>query len=174
MGRHSHFLALDDPLDPQRAMSVAEVKVAENFVNNYFPTRKVDKQVSVTMLVMQRVGTGDPTEVMLNSAKKEGSTPVKLICLPAEITEDINPPDLVKHYVDGLMDPVRLSKAVLDNYRTKGEYWYASQFLQRPIPLGGGLFKEEFFNNRVLAAPYECQRIRYWDRACLVKNTLIY
>ncbi len=34
-----------------------------------------------------------------------------------------------------------------------------------PIPLGGGMFKQQYFNLQVLSAPLECKRIRFWDRA---------
>jgi phage terminase large subunit-like protein len=62
------------------------------------------------------------------------------------------------------MDPVRLDKIVLADFKTN-VWTYAGQFLQKPVPPGGGIFKAVYFLKRERAAPYNCKRIRYWDRA---------
>ena len=166
MGFHAHFLIVDDPIDPKKAVSALELKTAADFMTNVLPSRKVDKAVSVTFLIMQRLHQDDPTGILLKRAKQDGGTRLKHLCLPAEATEDIQPPGLRQHYVDGLMDPVRLPRAVLNEFKkTMTAYGYAGQFLQSPIPLGGGMFKPQYFNQRTKAAPYEATRIRYWDRA---------
>lgn len=175
MGMHAHFLLGDDLLDPMKALSEAETQNAANFITNYLPTRMVDKLVSVMALVMQRLGRGDPTEVMLAMGNKEGARPVRHICLPAELFHNgkdrISPPELAEHYSqDNLMDPVRLPRSVLRAYRARGEHYYAAQFLQDPMSLGGGMFKETYFTRRVKAAPYNAKRIRYWDRASSIAS----
>lgn len=173
MGFHGHVLGLDDPLDPKKVLSEAEIKTAAEFTVNVLPTRKVDKAVAVIYLVMQRLGIGDPTDVMLEGAKVEGAAKVRHICLPAELTDDVKPPELREFYVDGLLDPVRLSSDVLREYKARGEHFYATQFLQKPYLKSGGMFREEVFNQRCKASPFHARRIRYWDRACCWKNSLI-
>lgn len=178
MGFHAHFLIVDDPIDPKKAVSEAEIKNARDFMTNVLPTRKVDKTVSVTFLIMQRLHREDPTAVLLENSKKEDAPKVKHVCLPAELPKgsdgaylpaNISPLDLIPYYRDGLMDPVRLPRygpGGLKEFRTTlGAYGYASQFEQSPIPLAGGMFKEHWFNQRCKAAPYHARRIRYWDRA---------
>lgn len=166
MGFHGHFQIVDDPIDPEKAMSDAETLTARNFMLNTLPSRVTDKNVSVMFLIMQRLGRNDPTGVVLEASKIEGGTPIRHICLPAEVTDYISPPELKERYIDGLMDPLRLTKANLRNFYTKlGAYGYAGQFLQSPIPPGGAMFKEHWFNKRERAAPYQCRRVRYWDRA---------
>jgi phage terminase large subunit-like protein len=77
------------------------------------------------------------------------------------------------------MDPNRLPKNVLKGYRARGEAFYQSQFMQRPIPPGGKMFKESWFNQRVKSAPYHATRCRYWDLAstedagCFTAGTLL-
>lgn len=164
MGFHAHFLIGDDLLDPMKALSPAETKTAADVIANYLPTRMTDKRVSVVFLIMQRLGRGDPTEVMLEIGKRDGARPVRRICLPAELTENVHPPELKANYADELMDPVRLPRSVLRSFRARGEYYYAAQFLQDPLALGGGMFKDHYFNQRCKAAPYHARRIRYWDR----------
>jgi phage terminase large subunit-like protein len=189
-GFHAHHLAMDDPIDPQGARSEAELDTASHFAREVLPSRKVDKEVSFTTLVMQRLEYRDPTAVMLRIGKEEGATPVRHICLPGNDTFDIHPPEYKRFYTDyneysgcmpeGLMDPRRLSRTELRRYEiTLGAYGYAGQVGQQPFPPGGGMFKDPYFSRRVRAAPYEAKRIRYWDRAatqdggCATAGTLL-
>lgn len=167
-GFHAHFLIPDDPIDPKKAVSALELKTAADFMTNVLPSRKVDKAVSVTFLIMQRLHQDDPTGVLLKKAKHVDTSDIKHYCLPGETYNgwEVSPPELRLRYVDGLMDPARLPKPILRDFEVMlGAYGYAGQFGQSPRPLGGGMFKPQYFNNRVKAAPYESKRIRYWDRA---------
>lgn len=166
IGFHAHIQAVDDPIDPKEVLSDISLQTARDFFTNQLPGRKVNREVTVTILIMQRLGVGDPTDVMLEIARRENASPVRHICLPAELTEDVSPPELAQMYVNGLLDPVRLPKNVLDRERaTMGEHAYVTQFLQKASIPGGSMFKDIWFNQRVRAAPYNCKRIRYWDRA---------
>lgn len=174
MGFHAQFLIVDDPLDPQGAMSEAELDNADKFMTDVIPSRKTDKAVSVTILVMQRIHFRDPTAVMLREAKKEGAAPIRHICLPGELYKgddgkyqpaNTNPPELAERYIDGLLDPQRLPRIVLKEYRARGELFFATQVEQNPYPPGGGMFKDTYFNQRQRAAPYHARRVRFWDRA---------
>ena len=164
MGFHGHFLLVDDPIDPKKVLSDVEVRAAEEFMTDIIPTRKVDKGVSVTILIMQRLGVGDPTDVMLRETKKEGAARVKHVCLPAELTEHVNPPELKAKYQNGYMDLTRLGPQELVEFKAK-PHSYSTQFLQRPYVKEGGRFKEHWFNQRARAAPYDAKRVRYYDRA---------
>lgn len=165
-GRHSHVILVDDPIDPQGARSEVELDAAAKFMMEVIPSRAVDKRITPTILVMQRLSPRDPTQVMLNVARTEGAIPVRQISLPGELTDKVHPPELREKYVDGLLDPVRMPRSVLLNFRAKlGAYAYAGQVLQEPVPPGGGMFKPQWFNRRVRSSPYNSTRIRYWDRA---------
>jgi len=166
-GYHGHFLIIDDPLNPEEAYSEAELKVANRWMSNTLSTRKVSKQVTVTILVQQRLHQTDPSGEMIGRLSKEK---LRHICLPGELLADANnfvsPPELADNYIDGLLDPVRLPKASLDELRSElGEYGYASQILQDPVPLGGGLFQvsklvlEPVLNEKII------KKVRSWDKA---------
>lgn len=174
MGFHAHFLIIDDPIDPKKVLSEVELRTAQRFVEEEIVSRKVDKAVSVTFLIMQRLGMGDPTDVMVKAGRRPGAFPCRSICLPAELSRggdgefgvgNVEPPELAKRYVGGLLDPRRLGRPVLDDYRSRGELFYATQFLQRPYAALGGMFKSFYFNKRARAAPHDAQRVRYFDRA---------
>lgn len=166
----------DDPIDPKRAVSEAELKTAADFVTNILPSRKVDKAVAVTTLIMQRLNFEDPTGVLLAKAKLiEGVGRIRHVCLPARLADNVQPVELREKYVDGLMDPVRLPEIVLrEQEMLLGAYAFAGQYAQNPLPLSGGMFQITYFSQRIKAAPYHASRIRYWDRACLVAGTLVY
>jgi predicted phage terminase large subunit-like protein len=126
-------------------------------------TRKVDKGVSVTILIMQRLHEIDPTGDWIKRATKED---LKHINLPAELSETVEPPELKERYVDGLLDPIRLSKKILEQQkRDLGEFGYACQFDQTPIPRGGGEFKTSQIQVELAPPGKWLRRVRYWDKA---------
>lgn len=174
-GMHGHFITIDDPLNPKQAASDLELKEANEYLTETVPTRKTSKDVSLTTLVMQRLRQGDPTDLFLERSalsERRGRGPTVFhVRLPAEVTPenagDVSPPHLVKYYVGGLMDPVRLSRRVLEEYQLDGDYAYAGQFLQRPVPPGGGMFKTarlQKLRAADLPARY-LKRVRFWDKA---------
>jgi len=160
VGMHGHFLIIDDPLDPEKAISEVELKTANRWMTETLPTRKVDKNLTPTILIMQRLHQDDPSANMI----KRGEGQVKHICLPAELSDKVSPPELSNLYKDGLMDPIRLSRQVLQESRKNGEYAYASQFMQDPVPLGGGMFKVERIKIDAFSDKW-LRLIRYWDKA---------
>ena len=162
-GRHGHFLLTDDPINPREARSETEIKNVNTWMGETLATRKVDKKVSVMILIMQRLHQNDPTGVSLENADE--SNPVKHICLPADDSYPIKPLKLKRKYVQGLLDPVRIPKEVLEKEKKiLGPYGYAGQYGQQPVPLGGGMFK--FEKVQLVPKPRTFRRIvRYWDKA---------
>lgn len=166
IGKHAHILIIDDPIDPAKVFSDAAIENANNFMSHTLPSRMVNKAVTPIVLVMQRLHQNDPTGNMVKRYTK-GNTPLKQFVIPAEVTDKVHPPELKERYVDGLLDPVRLTRSTLDNIRgSSGDYVYASQYLQTPIPLGGGMFKREQLEQRIVTQVPEMKAVvRYWDKA---------
>lgn len=141
-GFHAHFILVDDPLDPQQAKKVSEIEIntANNFMTETVSTRKVDKEVTVTWLIMQRLHQNDPSGFLLGRVGKQ----IRHICLPAEKSGKVRPLSIRKNYKDGLLDPVRLSTRALSEAKVDlGEFGYSGQYRQNPVPRGGGMFKVE-------------------------------
>lgn len=160
-GFHGHFLIIDDPINPEESYSDAELKSVNRWMRTTLPSRKVDKKVSVIILVQQRLHQADPSGEML--ARSRGK--IKHICLPGELTKNVSPPHLARLYKDGLLDPVRLSRASLNEaLEDMGSYGYASQILQEPVPLGGGLFEVDKLHIEE-EAPKMIEEVRSWDKA---------
>lgn len=162
-GRHAHFLLIDDPINPKEARSEAEIKNVSLWMKETLPTRKVDKKVSVQIVIMQRLHQEDPSGMMLKEA--DATNPVRHICLPAELQDNVAPARVRRFYVDGLMDPRRMPKSVLEKEKKNlGPYGYAGQYDQSPTPLGGGMFQFEKITHQTPPVSWK-RKVRYWDKA---------
>ena len=162
VGMHAHLLIVDDPIDPQGAISEAELLSANKWMDETLATRKVDKEISLTILIMQRLHQNDCTANMLKKTDK-----IKHICLPAEDSEHVKPEALKAFYNDDgdgnrLMDTTRLTKKTLDECKKKlGQYGFAGQFGQYPVPPGGGMFKTDRIT---ITEPPRLDQPNLWDQ----------
>jgi len=161
-GLHAHFIIIDDALDPKGALSEADLNTSNYWLTNVIPTRKKSQKVSFTVLIMQRLHQDDATGHLLEL----DADPIRHICLPAELAANVKPRHLRRFYKNGLLDPVRLDQDVLARMKKRGEFFYASQFSQNPVPLEGGMFKIDRMTVDVAPlAKRFVRRVRYWDKA---------
>lgn len=168
-GFHGDILIVDDPLNPNQASSDADRKTANDFHEQTLPTRKTEKKVAVTMLIMQRLHENDPTGFLLNKKKLK----IRHIRLPADISDPayaklVSPPELVANYVDDLLDPVRLDRKTIEDLEERlGQYGAAAQLGQNPTPPAGGMFKVDrmIIIDKVPPDVSIIKRVRFWDKA---------
>lgn len=152
-GFHAHVIINDDPQNPKQAES-DQMRIQANEHTKTLSSRKVDKANTPVVTIMQRLHEDDVTGYLL---KKKGEN-IRHICLPAEDCDDVKPSDLRARYVDGLLDPVRLSRAVLDEAKTDlGSRGYAGQYEQSPVAAGGNIIKEAWFK-RISQAEFKALR----------------
>lgn len=138
----------DDPLNPDEALSdTVRESVIETIRGTLF-SRFNDPRKPRFVLNMQRLHDDDPTGNLLQDA---GWYHLKL---PAEAkgrsySYSIRGKSWHMEQ-DEYLFPARFTKEVLDNARLRlGEYGYAGQYLQEPVPIGGGLFSlswPQFYN----------------------------
>lgn len=141
-GVHAHQKILDDPMSPQIADSEKERDTANKWVSETIGSRNVDANITVTIVVMQRLHDNDTTGYLL----KKAGLRIKHICIPAELSSDVKPAELAEFYKDGLFDPIRRSWQGLESTKNElGSYGYSGQMMQRPSPMEGGLIKKEWF-----------------------------
>lgn len=169
-GKHAHFIIIDDPLNPEDSFSDVERKKATRWVDKTLSSRKVNKRVSLTILIMQRLAEDDPTGHLL---EKKGK-PVRNICLPSEITDldNVKPKEMEAFYIDGLLDPIRLDRVVLAEAREDlGPIDYAGQHLQSPQAAEGNIFKREYWRYyEELPAGRPIRITQSWDTAQKAKT----
>lgn len=167
-GFHAHIIIPDDIIDPKRAFSEVGLKAANEYLDQTLSTRKVSKDVTTMVMIMQRLHENDPTGHMLRKKEKK----IRHISLPGEIRtykDHVHPPELAKHYSkEGLLDPVRLSWDSLTELESDlGQYGYAGQVGQAPTPPGGGMFKVDQLSI-IDSLPSRVNfviTVRYWDKA---------
>lgn len=141
-GKHAHIIINDDPLNPQQAASEADRKTANEHTKT-LASRKVDKKNTPTITIMQRLHEQDVTGYILS---KKGEK-IRHICLPAELSDNVKPAEYKNNYINGLLDPVRLSREVLEEQQVDlGSRSYAGQYEQNPVADGGNIVKAEWFN----------------------------
>lgn len=137
---HFDILKIDDPINPKECTETG-LKAAEKFFRETLPTRKVDKEVTVTYLVMQRLNEKDPTGYLLKNHPEE----IHHICLPGLLSKRVTPARYADFYIDGLLDIHRLKlKDIVSLRKRLGEYGFGGQIQQGPAPEGGGIWKKWF------------------------------
>lgn len=163
-GIHGHVLIIDDPINPKGAVSEAILKDCLDWYDKTFSTRKVDKKVSVTLLIMQRLHELDLTQHLLD--KKD--LKIKHICLPCDDSWEVKPEKLKSRYKrnGGMLDPVRLDRTVLkEQESTLGPLDFAGQFGQSPRRGEGNLFLETGVSYTSFIKEPILKKVRYWDKA---------
>jgi predicted phage terminase large subunit-like protein len=146
-GFHAHGILIDDPINPKQARSEELRTTAREWLDKTVSTRKVDKAKTPTVMIMQRLAEDDPSGHWLEKAKKDGKA-VRHICLPGEVTEldNVVPREAEAHYIKGLLDPVRLPRAVLTKMKSDlQDEGYAGQVLQSPRAAEGNIFKKAWW-----------------------------
>lgn len=175
-GYHGHILTIDDPLDPEQAVSEADLKKVNRWMTNTLPSRGIMRTDTPIILVQQRLAQNDPSGERIERGGR-----VKHICIPAELLYDkegnlsvlVEPPELVRHYRDRLMDPRRLNRRnLIEFHKTLGEYGYSGQYLQDPVPLSGATFDISKLKIDEVA-PRMVRMVRAWDKAA-TKNAGAY
>jgi predicted phage terminase large subunit-like protein len=141
-GKHAHIIINDDASSPMQAQSEAERKNAIEHVRT-LSSRKVDKKNTPMITIMQRLHENDVTGYLLTLG-----TEVKHICLPAEVSSRVSPAELKEKYVDGLLDPIRISREIIKAQKIElGSQGFSGQYEQNPVAEGGNIVKRDWFNN---------------------------
>jgi len=138
---HAHCLIFDDAMNAVIADSDTKRAASNRALELTFPSRKIDKRNTPSIYLMQRFHEDDTIGHFMKKSRSYHH-----ICLPAELTSDVKPAELREKYIDGLLDPVRMPREVLDKARLElGSFGYSGQYLQQPYPEEGGRIKKDWF-----------------------------
>lgn len=144
-GRGADYVILDDPINPKEARSPTIRAEVNETISGTIPTRFNDLRNAKWIMIMQRLHDDDPTG---RFALKDDRWHV--LKLPAEnkTTYPISYSLKGKTWTlepQELLFPQRVTREILDDLRKDlGEYNYAGQMLQEPIPIGGGEFNVDW------------------------------
>lgn len=155
-GKHAHIIINDDPLNPAQAYSDT-MRATANEHTKTLASRKVNKKNTPTITIMQRLHEDDVTGYLLS---KKGES-IRHLNLPAELSNKVLPEEVRGRYIDGLLDPVRLDREVLEEQRIDlGSRAYSGQYEQNPIADGGNIIKSAWFKHM---SRVEFDRLRQYE-----------
>ena len=142
-GRGGDIVIIDDPVKPDEALSEAQRQAANDWFDNTLYTRLNDKRTGAIVIIMQRLHLDDLVGHVLEKEAWE------VVNLPA-IAQDDEQWQYGTAFgcfqytrmAGDLLHPDREPRNVLDAVRAAlGEYSFSAQYLQAPVPLGGGIIK---------------------------------
>jgi predicted phage terminase large subunit-like protein len=137
---------LDDPLKPDEALSETRRSAVNDWYDNTLVTRLNNKETGVIIIVMQRLHQDD----LVGHVRAQENWEV--LSFPAIAEEDeihvVESPLGRRRWqrkAGEALQPERESLIKLGHLRqTIGEYNFASQYQQNPMPIGGAIVKTEW------------------------------
>lgn len=148
-GMGADIIIIDDPVKPDEALSEATRKAANQWFDNTVYSRINDKRTGAIIIIMQRLHLDD---LVGHALEKEGWDVVNLPAIAQEpevwTYNTLTGPRQSTRTPGMLLHPNREPAEVLDAMRhALGEYAFSAQYLQAPVPLGGGLVKREWVHH---------------------------
>lgn len=138
-GMGCDYMLVDDPLKPMEALSETVRNSTNTNIRTTLFSRFNDRRTGKFIMIMQRTHEDDPSGNLL---KDGGYVHLKL---PAETKSKIMITLGEKNWemAEGqLLFPARLNREALDGLiRDMTQYNYVGQYLQDPVPIGGGEFR---------------------------------
>jgi predicted phage terminase large subunit-like protein len=146
LGRGGDYLIVDDPLKPDEALSETQRKAVNDWYDHTLLTRLDNKNTGCIIVIMQRLHEDD----LVGHLLQQGGW--KLVCLRAIAEENeiheistVQGSRRVIRRTGECLHPDRESLGTLEMIRaTIGEYNFAGQYQQTPVPFGGGIVKKEW------------------------------
>ena len=170
-GQHFDCQLVDDPMNPTSSSSELKTSGANEYIDETLSSRCTDVNVTVMIVIMQRLAALDTTGHLLAKEKKNPDIrKIEHICLPITYQDYIKPEVCKDYYLaaGGYFDPVRRGEKAISRQRAAlGPYGASGQLDQIPIQRGQGLFNADNIVQDCSDPPLHMieESIRYWDKA---------
>jgi predicted phage terminase large subunit-like protein len=168
-GRGGDFIIIDDPLKPDEAVSETQRNAVNDWYQHTLYSRLNNKETGCIIIIMQRLHEDD----LVGHVLQQGEW--KVLRFPAIATDDeshvirtLYNTRTVQRRPGEALHPERESLEILRNIRSiQGEYNFAGQYQQEPVPLGGGMVKLGWFKTyKVGEQPAKFDLVfQSWDTA---------
>jgi predicted phage terminase large subunit-like protein len=144
-GKGADYVLVDDPVKPDEALSDTIRANTNAAIRNTLFSRFNDPRVGRFIMIMQRLHEDDPTGHLLQDG---GYVHLKLPAQAVDRPVIHTLGEKVWTMRRGqLLFPARLTEEVLEEKRRDMfDYNYVGQYLQEPVPLGGGEFVDTWLN----------------------------
>ena len=164
LGEGGNFLIVDDPLNPEEALSKVERNGANVWYDQNIPTRLNNKKEGVIAVCMQRLDAMDVTGHLLAKEAGYEHCLIPAICNTRTIIDFgrvhrvLEAGDILHAEREGL-------KELEATKRELGSYAFAGQYMQSPAPIEGGMVKYEWFGRYDQREQVYKRIIQSWDTA---------
>ena len=157
-------IVIDDPIKPEDVFSDAILNRTNRKITNTIKSRLALERETPIVLIMQRLHDNDPAGFCLSGGTGDQWYHLEM---PVEIEEgdrEDYPPEWISgipiryRYKPGPLWPYKIDETDIKTLK-KDVYTFSSQYLQRPAPDGGSVFKRAWF-------PYYAE---YWP----VENVIV-
>lgn len=178
-GRGADFLIIDDPLKPDEATSEAQRTAINDWFDGTALSRLDNKQEGAIVIIMQRLHLDDLVGHVL---AKGGDWEV--LNLPAiaedEVTHEFATllgKQTVTRQVGSVLHAAREPLKTLEELRGRmGDYVFAGQYQQSPVPLGGAIIKDawvQYYAPEELPQKFDLL-VQSWDTASKTSESAAY
>lgn len=163
IGDGGNFIIVDDPLNPEQALSDNNREYANTWFDQNIPTRLDDKKSGVIVVVMQRLHANDVAGHLL---KKGGWEHLYIPAVaPVRQVFDFGRCHIVRE-AGSLLHEKREDLQSIEKLKTAlGSYAFSGQYQQEPTPLEGGMIKSTWFKRYDKPREKYLQVVQSWDTA---------
>lgn len=163
-GSGADIILIDDAMNPESAHSESDRLSCVRWFKETLYSRLNNQETGLRVLIQQRLHQEDLTGWIMEN--QPGLW--RIIKLPVSTDFEVQPPELVQNYKDGLFFPDRFPIKIIDEAKkTLGSYGFSGQMGQSPAPIGGGLLKTEWL--KTYTAP-PADKMAWWSWDCAVKT----
>jgi len=141
MGEGGDVLIFDDPNNTKKIKAANFDSVNEAY-DDVFYSRLNDDSIGLRIIIQQRTGEDDLTGHIMEEYPED----IKHIVIPAEVSDDIHPPELLKYYDNGFFWEWKFDRKRLDKWeKVLGVTAYTGQLQQNPESKEGNKIKRAWF-----------------------------
>ncbi|MDG2285334.1 MAG: phage terminase large subunit, partial [Alphaproteobacteria bacterium] len=165
-GRGGNLIIIDDPHKADEVLSESRRKSAIDWYRNTLVSRLDNKQDDAMILIQQRLHEEDLAGYLLESGDWYH------LNLPAFAEDDesipLGPGKYHQRKAEDVLHKGWESKKTLEHIKKElGSYTFAAQYQQRPVPIGGGMVKWNWFKlyDKAPEAKSDGQIVQSWDTA---------
>jgi len=167
-GDGGDYLIIDDPQNPKQASNKDSREKSITWFEQTFYTRLDDKKTGVIILIMQRLHENDLTGYCLEQGGWEhlnlpAVAQKKTIIDFGRIRVVREKGDILHEEREGVEELAKTKKAL-------GEYGWAGQYLQNPVPMTGGMIKRKWVKRYKTPPANPIRIIQSWDTASKAKE----
>ena len=149
-GEGGDIIVVDDPLKAQEGTSQATLDNVIEWWDETMSTRGNDPRKVRKVIIMQRLHQRDLTGHSLAKMREEGGEQWEHLCLPAEYEQTVRVTALgwrdPRSTPGELLWPQRFGPEEMNKLKVAlGERGTAGQLQQRPAPIGGAVYKREWW-----------------------------